>query len=669
MPELNGWLDAHARAATVHLLPYDAPGTPPMWGSGFFVAPGRVLTAAHVLLPHLAGDRDLTFAVRGGMEVNDGIPVPARLEQWLLDGRRGTQVPSPGEDLALVRLLDDTVEHECVWLADRAVQHVGVLRGYGYRPGKEDGRPRALPWSGDTEINVRDSDYGLRFKPDITLPSGVSGGPLLDPETGAVVALIKARREARDGGLAVSMVALSRFGATYGELMRAHDTWHGRATAHGRDTWIDAQHDDFIRGRTTHGGEWTPRDRRAALRRLAALPPPPDGPTVEALARQAISGNHWPQPQERSPKLHAWRDGHGLLYEDVRPLDSMIMLRYLRLVALYVRSRGGDVGPLAEWIDDRLGEHSWSNMAAFVTDARLPDALLPNPADSADSARIVIPYPGPGEGTTVAVLLDPVIGSDPTHFFWQIWIDDGDGEHAMYAADRSTHGHRFGDLVQALRPSLTDVFHTRDRAGRPVPLEVALPPEYLDTAVHRWRFDDIAALDDTYHLGAQRRVVLRSLERRGEPDKLWAARWKAMSAQGRLSGWRVPEPGVSPSVRQFRQAPHGAVPVICRSVGRGLGRTVMKIALESGHGVVLWRVDGHAGGNCADSCDDLHTRAKWLFERMESVDELPDRLRQLRHEIAAQRADRRWAEPVALLYDDPRRPLPAEDTTPLDAPL
>lgn len=661
MPELNDWLDALARAATVHLLPDEESGA--MWGSGFFVAPGRVLTAAHVLLPHLARDRNRVFAVRGGMEVNAGIPVLARLEHWLVDEGRG-EAPSTGEDLALVRLLDDTVEHECVWLADRPVQHVGVLWAYGYRPGVEDGRPCALSWSGDTEMNVREAEYGLRSKPDIEFPPGVSGGPLLDPDTGSVVALIKARRGERDGGLAVSMLTLRRFGAVYGEVMREHDTWHGRAR--GAGTWINVQQRDFVRGRTAHGAEWTPHDRRTALKLLAALPPPPDVPTVEALARQAVSGNQWPQRQDRSPKLYAWRDGHGLLYEGAQPQDAMIMLRYLRLVACYVHARGGEVDALTGWVEERLVEHPLSAMADFVREANLPEWLKPGPEDS---VRAVIPYPRAGEGTTVAVLLDPVIGSDPLHFFWQIWIDDGDGEPALYAADRTTHGHRLGDLVQALRPSLTDVFHTRDRAGRPVPLEVALPVEHFDTAVHRWRFDDIAALDDTYHLGAQRRVVLRSLERRGEPDNLWTDRWQAMVAQGRLSGWRVPEPGVNPNAHQFQQAPHDAVPVICRSVGRGLGHTAMKLALDGGHGVALWRVDGHAGSNCADSCDDLRTRTKWLFERVENVTELPDRLRQLRQEVAEQRPERRWAEPLALLYDDPGRPLPAEDTSPLDAPL
>jgi hypothetical protein len=93
----------------------------------------------------------------------------------------------------------------------------------------------------------------------------------------------------------------------------------------------------------------------------------------------------------------------------------------------------------------------------------------------------------------------------------------------------------------------------------------------------------------------------------------------------------------------------------------------MRLALEGGHGLALWRVDGHPGA-CTDACDELHARARGLLESVQAPSHLPDRLRQLRQQISRQIPGTRWAEPLALLYDDPRRPLPAEDTAPLDAP-
>jgi len=67
----------------------------------------------------------------------------------------------------------------------------------------------------EAETNVRDDAYGLCFKPDADFPNGVSGGPLVDPGTGAVVGLIKSRRMQRHGGMAVSLLALRQFGETY----------------------------------------------------------------------------------------------------------------------------------------------------------------------------------------------------------------------------------------------------------------------------------------------------------------------------------------------------------------------------------------------------------------------------------------------------------------------
>ncbi|MFI6346645.1 trypsin-like peptidase domain-containing protein [Streptomyces sp. NPDC050560] len=657
MPEPDPRLHALTRNATVHLMAADEWGGQ-VWGSGFFVAPGWVLTAAHVLNWRGEADRDAVFAVRGGDRVNGGAPVRARLAQWLLSDPAGGPVPM-AEDLALVRLLEEGVDHPCVWLSDRAVRHYGPAWVYGYRPSQE--RPeRPVSWSAELDITIHDDRYGLRFS-DVELPAGVSGGPLLDPESGAVVALVKAKREGRDGGLAVSLGALRRFGPTYRKVIADHDKWHSLRGLGGDESWVQAQHRVVMAGRNTGGAEWTPRDRGRALRHLATLPPPPDGPTVAALARKARSGISWPQD---TPELHTWRDGHGLLLEGTGPLDPLTGLRYLRLVALYVEACGGSADALTDWIAERLADTPSPLAHALVTEARLPgDLALP----ASDGVPEIVPYPGQGEGTTVSVLLDPVIGADPPHFFWQVLVDRGQAGPVLFATDNSTNGHRSDELVQALRPSLTEVFHQHDRAGRPVPLEVALPAEYFDMAVHRWRLDDIAALHDTYHLGAQRRVVLRCLARRGEPDELWWDRWKALTAQRPLEVLRVPRPRSTPTARAFQEAPAAAVPVICRSVAEGAGQAAMRFALEGGHGLALWRIDGHGGG-CTDGCDDLHARVRRLLSSVGAPDELPDVLRRLREDISVQRTAQRWAEPLALLYDDPRRPLPAEDGTPLDAP-
>ncbi|MFF7719611.1 trypsin-like peptidase domain-containing protein [Streptomyces luteogriseus] len=654
MSERSDRLYALARAATVHLLPAgNVDG--PLWGSGFFVAPGWVLTAAHVLRPHLAADVTVAFRVRGS-----GIEAEARLERWLITDPRRPVVP-PEEDLALVRLAGDPAEHphECVWLPDRAVRHSGALKACGYYPGPPETHFRIV----DAEINGHEDTYGLIIKPDIDLPGGVSGGPMVDPVSGAVVGLIKSRRRQQDGGKAVAISALRRFGATYRTVIAAHDLWHGEEPLSPTgDNWIDLQG-----GLAADQGEcWGPADRREALRLLAALPPPPDAPTVAMLAKKARSSNLWPGD---TPELLTWRDGTGLLYEGGRPLEALTFLRYLAYVERYVRARGDDCAALARWIDRRLRSEPRRAMHDFVRDVSLPDALRPAPVPAQATEQVVIPYPGPGEGPTVAVLLDPVIGAQSPRFFWQVWYDDGEGEPLLYEADGSVHGFRPEDIVQALRGPLGRLLRAKDRGGRPVPLEVALPAEHFDTAVHRWRFDDIAHLNDTGHLGARRRVVLRALERRGDPDKLWTDRWQAMSGLRGFTSWRTLVEQAVPGSRSYRDAEGHRIPVLCRPAGRDPGRSAMRLALENGHGVALWHIDGHASRACPEACDTLYAKAEELLSTVGSLAELPDRLRHLRQQISDHPDEHAWAEPLALMYDDPRRPLPPEETEPLDAPL
>ncbi|MEV0254249.1 trypsin-like peptidase domain-containing protein [Streptomyces sp. NPDC050732] len=676
MPEPAPRLDALAQAATVHLMAADGDGAhgteSAMWGSGFFVAPGWVLTCAHVLRPYLARDRGRTFAVRG-TDLNDGIPVTARLAHWLIGDHERAVLP-PEEDLALVRLLDDAVEHECVWLADRAVRPFGDVVAYGYRPDENESSAGAKPWSADAEINVRDDGAGLRFKPDIAFPKGVSGGPLLDPRTGAVVGVIKSRRRERDGGMAVATLALRQFGDAYREVTAAHDRWHGTAPrVITGDNWIDEQQRLPGMERRPGPDQWTPRDRRAALGLLAGLPGPGAAPSVAKIVRK-VRGR---RPPGAVPALLTWRDGHGLLYDSALPEDALTFLHYLRLVAAYVRSRGGDAERLEDWVAERLREDDRVHLHALVTDARLPDGLLPDPGGP---DRAAVPYPGPGEGPTVTVLLDPVISVTPARFHWQIWVNHGEhqgegeyegayGDTELAAEDYSGEGFLPGELVQALRTPLGRTLHRLDGEGPPVPLEFALPAEHFDTQVHRWQFDDIAKLYATERLGTQRRVVLRDLARRADPDNPdWHDRWRSVAAARALAPARVPERDSRPQARHFQKLPHTVIPVMCRPAGRGVGRDAMRLALGSGHGVVLWHIEGHATRGCQDACEDLHAGVEQLLGRLGSVAELPDRIRHIRQDISRSRDDRHWAEPLALLYDDPRRPLPPEDTMPADSP-
>ncbi|MEE1757256.1 VMAP-C domain-containing protein [Streptomyces sp. SP18CS02] len=692
MADAHTDLDALVRAATVRFLPA-RPDATAMWGSGFLVAPGWVLTAAHVLLPYLADDRKRTFRVAGSPTHHGIGPVEARLEAWLVKDVHAGSVP-PQQDVALVRLLDETVDHECVWIGDQAVPPVGERRHvYGFRPEPDDSHPYEL-WTSDIVGNVRDGRCSIRFTPTADFPPGVSGGPVLDPVSGAVVALTKSGRVDKDGGRAVPLLALRAFGPLYREVLAEHDRWHAERADSTPGSWLTLQ--ERLPGQARAGGDvWSPADRVTALRQLAQLTDPPPKGAVEALVEHVTNVR-----QELAyPPLASWRDGHGLLYDGGSPLPAIVFLHYLRLVSLLVeRSGGGDAGTsaaeeLERWTAKRVHRVSPYQMG-LVTGARLPASVLAGTADGtgADSAgpgasglaggpgrssasdrggatlagaaaedRVVIPYPGPGDGVHIVVVEIEPLPYRTVH--WQIRIDDGSGDDEIFDSEKDPDGVEPAKLLQRLRGPLDEAFQIADAANsHPAACEVVLPADAFDTPVHRWQLAEMARLGDEAHLplGARRRVVLRDLSRRGRPDDEWAGRWDAVMAADRLSAVRTPPVQQAPRRQHLKDMAAGAVPVLCRPAGRGPGRKAMELALEAGHGIALWHIEGHPGSvACGGDCDAFHQAAAELLTEAASAGELPDLLRRIREGIHERRDRGHWAEAVAVLYDDPGRPVPA----------
>ncbi|GGZ31019.1 hypothetical protein GCM10010387_25960 [Streptomyces inusitatus] len=663
MTDADPVIDALTRAATVHLhAPGVADGPHALWGSGFFVAPGWILTCAHVLAPQLRGDRALVFGVTGS-EVNGGRPLAARLERWLLDGDPRPEQRVPVEqDLALVRIMEDGVEHECVWLTDRTDHPGGRGVVQGYRP-EDGGRP--VRWKATAKINGFDDDYGLRFRPEAEFPKGGSGSPVLDVHTGAVVGVLKSRRTGRDGGMAIAATALRRFGPLYQPLMAAHDRWHGLSPKITGHNWTERQQQLPGAGVHTGGDQWSPRDRREALSLLARVAPP-DGirPVVE-LAKKARGGVAAP-PGQLLP--YAWRDGHGLLYEAGQPVAAIAALHYLQLVVEYERGRGGEPAPLAEWVARRLQDVP-RIVHTVVTQATLPAGIGRPLAPGGGRHRIVVRYPRPGDGSAVVIVeLERVIAAAAVRFYWRIRVDDGHDLNEPLHEEQTGEGIPPEQLVRRLREPLAEVFALVDAPGAPAPLEVALPADHFDTAVHRWQLTEMARLHQPAYVGVRRMVVLRDIARRGEPDSVWVRRWRAMERAGAPTALRTPPHRQVPRLRHFEGTAPSAVPVLCRPAGSGVGRRAMGMALETGHAVALWHTDGHPEQGCADFCERLHDGAARFLAQAADILELPERLRRVRDDISGSRNGGHWAEGVAMLYDDPGRPLPADEDGPVDSP-
>jgi hypothetical protein len=182
-------------------------------GTGFFVAPGQVLTCAHVVLGSQAPCAARVFAPGASAE---GLPA--------------TLLGHSADDVALLSV--PLSDNPCVLLDDRCAPHDPVFL-YGY-PGQEDGT-RGESVTAQCEGPVLDSDaQGTRtfhkFTPGGVRP-GMSGAPLLNESTGAVCGIVKRTRsiEYDQGGLAIPLTAVS---AAFSGLAEENVAFH-RATS----TW------------------------------------------------------------------------------------------------------------------------------------------------------------------------------------------------------------------------------------------------------------------------------------------------------------------------------------------------------------------------------------------------------------------------------------------------
>ncbi|MFI0982446.1 trypsin-like peptidase domain-containing protein [Streptomyces sp. NPDC021093] len=658
MPESSQWLADLAAAATVHFTAEgpEGPVPPRMWGSGFFVAPGLIVTCAHVLRGPLRDKQDTVFLVRGD-GLHDGRPVRARLAASLWDLSAGGPVP-PGLDLAVVRLETPGVRHECVWLADWGEQPVGSLRTvHGYVPEGEAGEGAGRPWAAETRVRVHEgAPYGRRFdESEVRILPGLSGGPVLDPAGGAVVGVTKSRRpDDLSGGLSVAITALRQFGELYQEIVREHDKWHERRWSSAGDDWIGRQSVLPGAGGAYGSGRWTPEDRRTALGLLAALPPPPSPYAVITLARIALPRYRVGDPVAAPV---AWRDGHGELYDGATPQRAEFFLRYLDDVQRLAASQGLGSRELAEWIEQRRGGAAAG--AGLREPEPLPAAVLPR-ADDGGPRR----YPGPDDDRPVVVLELLRLEGEGASYDWTLRMGDSDGfpvddGHAVPAAD----------LIHEVGAPLADLFSLVDVDTWPAALEIAMDLGEFDHAVHHWQVNEKANFHERELkelLGVRRPVVVRQLERLGVPNDVWTARWDATHAAPRLVARRTPPRGGVLTKGLLASFADGEIPVLCRGARDKIGARALGDAIAAGHGIALWHIEGHAGVRCRESCDVLHAFTVAELARADGAAELPDRLRRIRAAISA--ADQPHpAGGFALLYDDPRRPVPG-DTDPYDSP-
>lgn len=661
------------------------------WGSGFFIAPGWLLTCAHVV-------------GKGGAEVwRSRSPVGVAWEGGTTTGEVVLAKPRPEPahaaprrwefpDIALVRVhgADDA---RCVWLSDRAptIPAPVSLHGWSQQTGVIDVR------NGVGEVSGRDG-RALLLRGALPV-EGLSGGPVVDLRHGSVVAMNKGVRQAvgQAEGAAVPVTALHelhdvRGGDILHTVMREHDLHHlARFERPGADDdWTRVQ----SRLRDPGAPGLTPAQRAHLYGHLAQLPPPRGPGEITDLVQEAKSRvvqSDFRSPFPEDPRT--WREGAALLHglRDLgdkagRPeLDLDAVLLYAAKVARHtVRERRGEADPeplrnLTRWIAEQALVYAQpvirQDIDRILGEVLTPGAPCPGPvlareAPSRTGADVLVDIGEPvyGERYPLSVRL----------------LYDGRDVTPLYSNDRGVRRH---ELQEHLREPLTEALRLGDRGEHLAVIEAFLPRALLDEPIDEWRLvtgageDGTAGAGEAYDayeetdffdewsmpLGLRRTVLLRDRRRNARPPiPEWRRRWTA-TARGPLSG--IPLRGESTDTghpsggrresrlgtfRRLSGSGDGCVPVFCGPVGSGAGREAMDVALAAGHPLVLWRRDGHDH----DGCREFHRSAARLLSLAGRAEGLHAHVRDLRigasdPEIALSEG---LAGRIAVLYDPPDRP-------------
>ncbi|MFJ9642599.1 trypsin-like peptidase domain-containing protein [Streptomyces sp. NPDC101206] len=691
-------LEPLVQAATVrvHAAPdgYAPPGTGPTWGSGFFIAPGWVLTCAHVVgeggaAVRLAG-RELGITFSSGPRTTGTVTgrvecvLPERLEERRPARRALWDLP----DLALVRVLAP-VSHACVRLTDRARPRLDEVAYFGCT--EDLGTPEI---TGRT-TRLRGTAAGgaaLRLGDDDEIEPGMSGGPVVDLANGEVVGVVKARRHTGGGGLAVSVIQLRTLplAATgqvglYRRVMQAHDLYHYDQHVSDLDTrrtWTDLHGELGALGAAraatagpaplpgsgapyTAAGRLTPAERTTLCGLLAELPPPPSSEAVRALV-EAARGE---EPDPALPAPLSWRDGLGMLHDPPGGAgEAAAMLRYATDVSVAdfrePPAPGADE-ELWDWVR-ATAERLWRPLRRELGERR--DQGLAE-RQRRRRARAAYGAPGPQQhgrpGGPLpqgpSVLLEAWAHGWEDVYDWRVSVLAGPAHPGRVTPVGSGVRATRAGLPEAVRDALAEAFRRCDTHEAAAVLEVAVAPELFGLPVDTW------VLTGRVPLGVQRPVVLRhpaggdgAHPADADAAHRRADRWARVQAGPLLDERADCARGRprSPSPAWLDGLADNTVPVHCRTADAEPTRGSLYAVRDAGYGVAVTR---RPPADPGESCAPFHRGLREELTEAGRGAPLPVRLQALRARAHGADPDAYWANGMALVWDDPARALPEEE--------
>jgi vWA-MoxR associated protein C-terminal domain/Trypsin-like peptidase domain/vWA-MoxR associated protein middle region 0 len=575
----------------------EADGTPA--GSGFFVAPGYVVSCAHVVRRPASTRVTGTWHTRpwlGRVAATSEAPPSADTEIW------------PEPDLVVIRLDDEELRHPCVRLASRPPEDTTTMFAIGRRAAF--GVPRDFP---SAELHyVGQYEYLMRLTGDRFWP-GMSGGPVVNLSTGLVCGVLKTADSDRDGyAVPVPLLGSLPGPGVARDLLRAHDRYHGANAA-----WTGAQGtlDPPIAPLLTPASE-------AELLDLLAQLPDAEPARLAELYRDCAG----PEPHPLPGELRDWRDVALGLTEH---LHTRGQLHPVVVLAETLASRHAPVSSrLRDWATaESSRQGTWE--------------LLRSRRAGPPAARAA------GGLTSAIVQLEPsaMAPDPPDRYVFTLWQCHGDTDLVQVARQDEPLG--IDEIAAALTGKLPAVLG--QLPGQPI-VECILPAELFDLLpVHEWQ----VFAHPYARLGLRYPVVIRDYDRCHDEESRNHARlrWDWLSAQqGVTLHWLdcVSHPAADHVYRLFEETHERAALGVPGPSGGKDGP--VSTAIYAGVVVALWRRESCSGHDGPGPCDGMMFRhsADNLFSTTPIYD-LPAMFRSARAGQSSALSD------ASLLWDNPHR--------------
>lgn len=594
----------------------EAPGE---GGSGVWIAPGTVLTCAHVVPSGPAstvqvGWREHVF----NGTVTDRVPEAPGGGLW------------PYPDLAVI-VVKNPPEHPCAWLSEEAPVHDLAAFGHSAELGEGLRQVEVIGWRGGSH------DFGVgrfwQFKGN-ELVSGMSGGPVLDLSSGAVcgIASVSIGEGADRGGYVVPIEGLRHLdGQRRQDLLRAHDRFHGDD---GRWTALRAelpQPSGFARYPITPTEEIELLD---LLAQFSEADPDLEGDPEALLtlvARNSVNGRVPLPPGALRDVPYALLDSGGLDSESELVMSVLQLIHYL-------------VGSAPK--SDHLELYNWASTLAAHHDLHKELRQLRRVQALENTHRGVISVEiVPGASTTDRFRLTITMQQHQR------------GRRSIYQDQDPVH-----TLDQVKQIASEQLLIALGWLAGNALVEFVVPIELFDEP-----FEELQVPTKSYtNLGRKCCVVLCDYDRQFDliAHDDWHRRWRRIQHSPPGIRWITCTDSLTPDQFSAELEQHPETAIV------GLGRRpfsseqtseMLRVALGSGMPVAVWR-----RGTCPEH--DANTAdpacSGWRFQTAfnpllsaSGIGNLPEKVRQLRN-----RAAMRPPAPadldcrgIVLLWDNPAR--------------